>query len=77
MRGASMPSYHHLFALSAWLTFDFNQMFSGEAPTSAGSSMTRKVEYSEDTIRLAELLSSLPNDTQSLLLSLISNLPVV
>ncbi len=76
MRAASMPTYHHLFALSTWLAFDFSQMFAGEAPMPVESSLSQKVEYSEDTLRCAELLSSLPSDTQRLLFSLMSNLPI-
>jgi hypothetical protein len=74
MRGVSMPSYQHLSALSTWLAVDVNQILVGDAPKPAGSALTEKVEYSEDTIRLAELLSSLPSNTQSLLLNIVSNL---
>ena len=76
MRGVSMPSYQHLFILSTWLAVDINQMVVGDTSKPAGSALTEKVEYSEDTIRLAELLSSLPSDTQSLLFNLVSNLPL-
>ena len=76
MRGVSMPSYQHLSALSTWLAVDVNQILVGDAPKPAGSALTEKVEYSEDTIRLAELLSSLPSNTQSLLFNLVSNLPL-
>ena len=73
MRGVSMPSYQHLFALSMWLAFDVNQIVVGGALKPAGPALTEKVEYPEDTLRLAELLSSLPSDTRSLLFNLVSN----
>ena len=76
MRGVSMPNYQHLFVLSTWLAFDVNQIVTGGAPKPAGPALTEKVEYSEDTIRLAELLSSLPSDTRSLLFNLVSNLQI-
>ena len=76
MRGVSMPSYQHLFALSTWLAFDVNQIAVGGPSKPAGSALSEKVEYSEDTIRLAELLSSLPSDTQSLIFNLVSNLQI-
>ena len=74
MRGVSMPSYFHLFALSSWLAFDFNELFAGQALESIASVVPQKVEYSEETIRCAELLSSLPTDTQTLLFNLMNNL---
>ena len=76
MRGISMPSYQHLFALQTWLAFDINQMAAGANAQSTEAAPSQKVEYSEDTIRLAELLGSLPSDTQSLLFNLVSNLPI-
>lgn len=76
MRGVSMPSYQHLFALSTWLTFDINQMVARDNAQSIEAAASQKVEFSEDTIRLAKLLSGLPSDTQSLLFNLVSNLKV-
>ena len=76
MRGVSMPSYLNLLALSSWLAFDFNEIFAGQALESIASVVPQKVEYSVETIRCAELLSSLPTDTQALLFNLMSNLHV-
>lgn len=76
MRGLSMPSYQRLFALSAWLAFDVNQLMASDAFKSAWPALSEKVEYSQDTIRLAELLSNLPSDTQSLVFNLVNNLQI-
>lgn len=76
MRGLSMPSYQHLFALSAWLAFDVNQLIASDASKPAWPALPEKGEYSQDTIRLAELLSNLPSDTQSLLFNLVNNLQI-
>ena len=76
MRGTSMPSYQHLFTLSTWLALDINQVVASVNAQSTGAATSQKVEFSEDTMRLAELLSSLPRDTQSLLFKLVSNLTV-
>jgi hypothetical protein len=76
MRGVSMPSYQHLFVLSTWLAFDINQVVASDNAQSTEAAPSQKVEFSENTMRLAELLSSLPSDKQSLLFNLVNNLQI-
>jgi len=76
MRGISMPTYSHLQVLAVWLSLDINKLVADHGSVNLYQSQTQESRYAEETIRLAELLSSLPSETQTLLLNLVSTLPM-
>jgi len=76
MRGISMPIYSHLQVLAVWLSLDINKLVADHGSVNLYQSQTQESRYAEETIRLAELLSSLPSETQTLLLNLVSTLPM-
>lgn len=75
MRGISMPTYSHLQVLAAWLSLDINRLVADHGSVNLYQSQAQKSRCDGETIRLAELLSSLPSETQTLLLNLVSTLP--
>jgi hypothetical protein len=75
MRGISMPTYSHLQVLAVWLVLDINKLVADHGSVNLYQSQAQKSRYDEETIRLAELLSSLPSETQTLLLNLVSTPP--
>ena len=72
IRGISMPGYQHLFTLSTWLALDVNKMSISEIPEANGCSLPLKINYPEETLRLAELISRLPNNIRDPLFELIN-----
>lgn len=77
IRGISMPTYSHLQVLAAWLALDINKLMADYGSVNLYQTQTQGPRYSEETIRLAELLSSLPSETKTRLLNLISTLPTL
>ncbi len=75
MRGISMPTYSHLQVLAVWLVLDTNKLVAYYGSVNLYQSQAQVSRYDEETIRLAELLSSLPSETQTLLLNLVSTPP--
>ena len=75
MRGISMPTYSHLQVLAVWLVLDINKLVADHGSVNLYQSQAQKSRCDGETIRLAELLSSLPSETQTLLLNLVSTLP--
>jgi len=76
MRGIPMPTYSHLQVLAVWLALDINKLVADHGSVNLYRSPTQEFRYDEETIRFAELLSSLPSETQKLLLNLVSTLPI-
>ncbi len=72
IRGVSMTSYIHLKVLIVWLTLDIRRCFDldGVAPTE--KDLAPKILYSEQTMRLAELLNKLPIETQRIVFNFVS-----
>ncbi len=67
-----MPSYIHLKVLIIWLTLDIRRCFDLDDIEPTEKDRAPKILYREQTMRLAELLSKLPIETQRIVFNFVS-----
>lgn len=72
MRGQTMPNQHHVQALVLWLSLDMNEMVGiGKSPEQLPAT-DRPLEYSADTLKIAQSIDRLSPEVQLKLMKLIS-----